>query len=324
MPRILVTGANGFVGNALCRRLIADGHSVIASVRSSESAGNLPSGVAVTVTQRLSPETDWSRALSGVDVVVHLAARVHVMHESAGNPLSEFRHVNVEGTRRLAQSALSCGVKRFIFLSTIGVNGNVTSPKKPFTESDEPAPHNDYSRSKLEAEQMLRSMAGAGSRMELVILRAPLVYGPSNPGNALLLFHAVERRRPLPLASVRNHRSLIYLGNLVDAITLCCTHPRASGQTYLVSDHEDVSTPELIRRIAAAFGAPARLFPFPPALMSLAAALLGKRAAAQRLLGSLTVDSSRIARDLAWRPPFTVQQGLSATAQWFLQQKGRI
>jgi len=323
MPRILVTGANGFVGNALCRRLIADGHSVIASVRSSESAANLPSGIAATFTQPLSPETDWSRALSGVNVVVHLAARVHVMHESASDPLSEFRRINVEGTRRLAQCALSCGIKRFVFLSTIGVNGNVTSPEKPFTEQDVPAPHNDYSRSKLEAEQMLRSLA-ADSSMNLVILRAPLVYGPSNPGNALLLFQAVHRRRSLPLASVRNLRSLIYVGNLVDAITLCCTHPRASGQTYLVSDGDDVSTPELIRRIAAAFGQSARLFPFPPALMSFAAALLGKRAAAERLLGSLTVDSSRIARDLTWRPPFTVQQGLAATAQWFLQQKGRV
>jgi len=322
MPRILVTGANGFVGNALCRRLIADGHSVIASVRSSESEANLPSGITATFTQPLSPETDWSRALSGVNVVVHLAARVHVMHESASDPLSEFRRVNVEGTRRLAQCALSCGIKRFVFVSSIKVNGESTRPGTSFNDRDAPAPQDPYGVSKLEAEKELGSVARSG--MELVIVRPPLVYGPGVSANALRLFQAVHRRRRLPLASVRNRRSLIYVGNLVDAITLCCTHPRASGQTYLVSDGDDVSTPELIRRIATAFGQSARLFPFPPALMSFAAALLGKRAAADRLLGSLTVDSSRIARDLTWRPPFTVQKGLAATAEWFLQQKGRI
>jgi len=323
MPRILVTGASGFVGQALCRRLIADGHTVAASVRSTESASALPSGIAASFTHLLSPETDWSQALYGVDVVVHLAARVHVMHDTAEDPLSEFRHVNVEGTRRLADSALASGVKRFVFLSTIGVNGNGTAPGKPFIEQDEPAPHNDYSRSKLEAEEMLRKLT-AGSAMELVILRAPLVYGPANPGNALLLFRAVQSRRPLPLASVRNWRSLIYLGNLTDAIALCCTDSRAAGEMYLVSDGEDVSTPELIRRIAAAFGIPARLIPFPPALMSFAAAVLGKRAAADRLLGSLTVNSSKIGRDLSWHPPFTMQQGLADTAQWFLKKKGRM
>src|SRR6185437_1912395 len=176
MPRILVTGANGFVGNALCRRLIADGHSVIASVRSSESEANLPSGIAATFTQPLSPETDWSRALSGVNAVVHLAARVHVMHESAADPLSEFRRVNVEGTRRLAQSALSCGVKRFVFVSSIKVNGEATRPGTSFTDQDAPAPQDPYGISKLEAEQELRRVARSG--MELAIVRPPLVYGP--------------------------------------------------------------------------------------------------------------------------------------------------
>lgn len=320
MSRILVTGANGFVGQALCGRLIADGNSVIASIRSPESARLLPEGIAAVFVKPLSSETDWSDALSAAEIVVHLAARVHVMHESAPDPIAQFRRINVEGTRRLAQSALACGVKRIVFLSTIGVNGNNTPRGTPFSEQSPRAPHNDYSRSKLEAEEVLRSITSASS-MELVIVRAPLVYGPANPGNALRLFQAVHQRRLLPLAAVHNRRSLIYLGNLADAISLCCFHPRAAGRTYLLSDGEDVSTPELIRRIASAFGIPARLFPIPPALMSFAATVLGKRAEVDRLLGSLTVDSSRIARDLSWHPPFTMQQGLDATARWYLESR---
>jgi nucleoside-diphosphate-sugar epimerase len=320
MGRILITGTNGFVGQALCLRLMADGNSVVASVRSPESARSLPHGIGGVFIKPLAAETAWSDALSGVEVVVHLAARVHVMHESASDPLAEFRSVNVEGTRTLARSALACGVKRFVFLSSIKVNGEATTPGKPFSEQDAPAPHNDYSRSKFETEELLRSLTSE-SPMELVILRAPLVYGPANPGNALRLFQAVHQRRLLPLAAVHNSRSLIYLGNLVDAIAVCCFHPRAAGQTYLLSDGEDVSTPELIRGIASAFGIPARLFPIPPALMLFGATLLGKRAEVDRLLGSLTVDSSRITRDLSWQPPFTLQQGLAATAKWYLEYK---
>lgn len=320
MARILVTGANGFVGQALCERLVADGNSVIASLRSPESASSLPEGITAVFIKSLAAETDWSDSLAEVEIVVHLAARVHVMHESAADPLAEFRRINVEGTRTLAQSALACGVKRFVFLSTIGVSGNTTPPAKPFSEQSPRAPHNDYSRSKLEAEEALRSIT-SGSPMEFVILRAPLVYGPANPGNALRLFQAVHQRRLLPLAAVHNRRSLIHVGNLVDAITLCCFHPRAAGETYLLSDGEDASTPELIRRIASAFGIPARLFPIPPALMSFGATLLGKRAEVDRLLGSLTVDSSRIARDLSWQPPFTMEQGLAATARWYLESR---
>lgn len=320
MPRILVTGANGFVGKALCLRLLAEGNSVVAAIRSQESIRSVPQGIDSIFIKPLDPDTNWSDSLSGVDAVVHLAARVHVMHESARDPLTEFRLVNVEGTRRLATAAVDTGVKRFVLLSTIGVNGKITPPGKPFSEHDEPAPHNAYSRSKLEAEELLRNLA-TGSRTELVILRAPLVYGPENPGNALLLFRAVLRRLPLPLASVHNSRSLIYVGNLVDAIACCCSHPRAAGETYLVSDGEDVSTPDLARRIASALGLRARLIPFSPALLYVAATMLGKRAAANSLLGSLTIGSGKIARHLSWHPPFTMQQGLAATAQWFLREQ---
>lgn len=318
--RILVTGASGFVGQALCRRLLADGHSVVATIRSPESAKALPPGLATVFTKSLGPETHWADALSTIDIVIHLAARVHVMREPRVDQLSQFRRINVRGTHVVAQAAAACGVKRFVFLSTVGVNGNSTPADKPFSEQDQPAPHNDYSVSKFEAEQALQSLA-ASSLMEAVVIRAPLVYGPANPGNALLLFRAVHMGRTLPLASIHNRRSLIYVGNLVDAITISCLHPRAATQTYLVSDRDDVSTPELILRIATAFGIHARLLPFPPGLLSLLGTLLGRRAAVDRLLGSLAVDSSKIARDLNWSPPFTMQQGLAATAKWYLEQE---
>lgn len=317
MKKILVTGANGFVGKALCERLVAEGHSVMATVRSPESELAVPPGIEAVFTKPLAPETDWSDAAQRAEIVVHLAARVHVMHEATRDPLAEFRRVNVHATRRLAEAAIAAGVKRFVFLSSIGVNGNATRSGKPFSETDEPAPHNPYSLSKLEAERTIRQVT-AGSEMEAVFIRAPLVYGPCNPGNALRLFEAVHKAWPLPFASVRNSRSLIYLDNLVDAITTCCVHCQAAGQIYFVSDWEDVSTPELIRRIAAAFGATPRLFPFPPAFMLLAGTLLGKRSAVERVIGSLTLDSSKIRRELGWKPPYTMEQGLQATAMWYL------
>jgi nucleoside-diphosphate-sugar epimerase len=319
MPKtILVTGANGFVGRALCQRLLANGHFVIATVRSAQSTATLPAGLRSVFIKPLAPETDWSDALPSADVVVHLAARVHVLSRHATpRSLSDFHTVNVLSTVQLAQAALKAGVQRFFFLSSIGVNGNATLPGKPFSEQDQPAAHNQYSRSKLEAEQALHSLT-ANSAMQSVIIRAPLVYGPGNPANALRLLQAVHQRRPLPLASVRNLRSLIYLGNLVDSIALCCVHPNAAGQTYLVSDRQDVSTPELIRHIATAFGIQPRLWPFPPTLISAAAALLGKRDTADRLIGSLAVDSSKIVRELGWNPPYTMEEGLAATAKWYL------
>jgi nucleoside-diphosphate-sugar epimerase len=320
MNRILITGANGFVGKALCAQLLADGHSVLASVRAAHSASSLPPGAQPVVTGPLTDQTDWLPAIRSVDVVVHLAARVHIMHDVASDPLTEFRRVNVQATIHLVQAALAAGVKRFVFLSSIGVNGNSTPARTAFTEINQPAPHNPYSLSKLEAEQALRDLT-ANSSMSSVILRAPLVYGPGNPGNALRLLHAVYSARPLPFASVRNLRSLIYLGNLVDAIVLCATHPAAAQKTYLVSDQDDVSTPELIHRIAASFNISPRLWPFPPALMFAAGALLGKRALVERLIASLAVDSSRITRELGWKPPFTMAQGLQATAKCYIADR---
>ncbi len=297
--------------------LLAQGFSLVAGVRKHFAA--LSDEVLQHVVGDLLPDTDWSEALVGVDVVIHAAARVHVMKENAVDPLAAFRLVNVAGTERLASMAARAGVRRFVFLGSIGVNGNMTH-EQPFTEEDKPRPYIPYTLSNLEAEQVLKEIS-ARTGTEVVIIRSPLVYGPFNPGNFLRLLNLIDRGLPLPLASVGNRRSLIYLENMVDAIITCINHPKAAGQTYLVSDGEDVSTPELIRRVAAALGRPARLFPFPPSLMRFAGRLTGKSEAVDRLFGSLVVDSSKIRRELGWKPPYTVEQGLKETGEWFKKKR---
>ncbi|ABB31570.1 NAD-dependent epimerase/dehydratase [Geobacter metallireducens RCH3] len=330
LHNILVTGATGFVGSFLCSRLLAEGMSVRGTFLVTENPDSLVKGTEQALIEPIGPATFWGHALAGAGTVIHLAARVHVMRERAADPLKEFRFVNTEGTAHLAREAAKAGVKRFVFMGTIGVNGD-NSGDAPYIESSPPYPHNPYSVSKYEAEQLLRQISSE-TGMEVVIIRAPLVYGPGNPGNFLSLLKAVNgdygfktlnfglKVLPLPLASINNKRSLIYVGNLVDALVTCATHPAAVGQTYLVSDGEDVSTPELIRRTAAALGVPARLFPFPVPLMKLAGKLIDKSAAVNRLTGSLTVDSSKIRRELGWQPPFTMEEGLQETAKWFEKQ----
>ena len=313
--RVLITGASGFVGRALSIKALADGWHVQGTLLPDEPPHALVPGVEPVVFELPGTDSSLCHAVTGVDTVIHLAARVHILKETSSDPLHEFRKSNTEGTIRLALQAAKAGVKRFVFMSTVGVNGN-TSADKVFTESDEPAPHNPYSVSKLEAEIALREV-GANSGMEVVIVRAPLVYGPGNPGNFLSLLRYVSKGIPLPLSSVSNKRSLLYVGNLADALAICATHPAAAGKTYLVSDGEDVSTPELIRQIAAALGVPARLLPFPVSLMRLAGKLTGKSDAVNGLTGSLTVDSSKIRRELGWKPPFTMEEGLRETAEWF-------
>ena len=313
----LVTGASGFVGSILCRRLLAEGLHVRGTLLESESPLSLPDGVDPVIIEPLGPDTTWQHALSGIHTIIHLAARVHIMKETFTDPLQEFRRINLYGTERLARQAAQTGVKRFVFMSTIGVNGD-NSGDRPYSEDDVPHPHNPYSVSKFEAELALQKISQE-TGMEVVIIRAPLVYGPMNPGNFLSLLQIVSKSMPLPLASIHNNRSLLYIGNLVDALAACATHPNAAGQTYLVSDGEDVSTPELIRRTAAALGVPARLLPVPVSLMRLIGKLTGRSATVNRLTGSLAVDSSKIRRDLGWKPPFTMEEGLQATAQWFKQ-----
>ena len=307
---ILVTGANGFLGTLLCESLAERGYAVRRAVR----APDAPASDRVVVGE-LGPETAWEHALDDVELVVHLAARAHVMREAAVDPLTEFRRINVLATQALAQAAVHAGVRRFVFVSSIKVNGESTA-ERPFTEQDTPRPEDAYGVSKWEAEQALQSSA-ARSRMQTVILRPPLLYGPGVKGNFLRLMRAIDRGVPLPLAAVDNRRSLLYAGNLVDAIALCLEHPQAMGNTYLVADDEDVSTPDLIRSMAVALDKPARLFPFPPTMLKFAGAALGKRDAVSRLLGSLRVDSNKIRHELGWRPRFARASGLNETARWY-------
>jgi nucleoside-diphosphate-sugar epimerase len=313
---ILVTGATGFVGRVLCERLLSDFH-VRVSVRIAETPANLPAGVQAAPIESIGPDTDWSTALTGIDTVIHLAARVHVMDETSGDPLTAYRQVNVAGTESLARQAVSHGVRRFIFLSSVKVHGEET--EVPYTEQLHPAPQDAYGVSKLEAENILHKIS-AETGLEVVIIRPPLIYGPGVKANFLNLLKAVDKGVPLPLASITNARSLIYLGNLIDAVITTINHPQAVGQVFLISDGEDVSTPKLIRLVATALNRRAWLLPFPPVLMRLAGKLAGKSMAADRLLGSLVVDSGKIRRELGWKPPFTMAEGLAVTAKWY---KGR-
>ena len=257
-------------------------------------------------------------ALSGVDVIVHLAARVHIMKELAEDSLMEFRQVNTHATERLARMAAQTGVRRLVFLSTIKVNGENTR-NQAFTEADASNPQDAYAVSKWEAEQVLKRVADE-TKLEIVILRSPMVYGPGVKGNFLRLLKAVRRGIPLPFASVNNLRSLIFVENLVEAIIICATHPQAAGKTYLLRDNEDVSTAQLLKRLARAMHCPARLWPFPPAVLRFAAQLLGMSAEAGRLLDSLQVEDSKIRKELGWKPSFSVDEGLMETAKWFLSQ----
>jgi nucleoside-diphosphate-sugar epimerase len=313
--RILVTGASGFVGSSLRPVLNAAGHATRGAFhRVPEQYQSDQQTISVG---EIDGSTQWTDALRDIECVVHLAARTHVIRETAPDPLAEYRRVNVEGTRRLAEQAAAAGVRRLVFLSSIKVNGE-TAAARPFNETDEPRPGDPYGVSKWEAEQALRAIERE-TGLEVVVLRPPLVYGPGVKGNFLRLIKLVAPGWPLPLASVRNQRSLVYVGNLVDAISACVRAASAAGRTYFVSDGTDVSTPELARALAKELGIAPRLFPFPPSLLMLAATLIGKREGAVRILGSLQVDSSRIRQELGWRPPHTMEVGLAETARWFLR-----
>jgi UDP-glucose 4-epimerase len=249
-----------------------------------------------------------------VDTVVHLAARVHVLRDTSADPLADYRAVNVAGTTRLARECAAARVPRLVFVSSIKVNGE-RSGVWPFTEGDAPAPEDPYGVSKLEAEEELRSIAAA-TGLEAVVVRPCLVYGPGVRGNLDRLLKAIERGVPLPLASVRNQRSLMGLANLCDLLVRCATHPRAAGETFLASDGTDLSTPQLIRWLADGVGRPARLLPMPPSWLKLGAQLAGAQAAYERLCGTLQVDSSKARELLEWRPPVPVDDGLRETGAW--------
>lgn len=313
MSNVLVTGANGFVGGALHRTLEDRGHWARGAVRSKEAEAS--AGRELCVVGDIGPNTQWAAALENIDSVVHLAARVHVMNEEAEDPLAEFRRVNVAGTERLAREAAANGVRRMVYVSSVKVNGERTSGV-PFTEEDPPRPGDSYAISKWEAEQSLRCVASE-TGLEAVILRPPLVYGPGVKANFLELLKLVNSGLPLPLRSADNRRSLIYVSNLAGAIVECLERTEAAGETFLVSDGEDLSIPELVRLVAHALGKPPRLLPCPPAVLRAAGRASGRPETVDRLLESLEVDSGRVRSSLEWSPPYTTEEGLIETARWF-------
>jgi nucleoside-diphosphate-sugar epimerase len=298
------------VGRALCEHLQAHGIKVRRALRR-PPAGDVGEHVVVG---EIGPHTDWREALDGIDAVAHLAARVHVMQDCAPDPAAEYRKVNVEGTRTLTLSAGRARVRRVLLLSSVKVNGEAAL--HPYTEDQAPKPDDRYAVSKLEAEQVLQEVATKVG-VEWTILRPPLVYGPGVGANFLRLLQAVAHRRPLPIAAVANLRSLIYVGNLVDAIRVCLEHPGAANETFLVRDGEDVSTPELARRMAQALGVAPLLVPVPCSLLRFMGRLLGREATVRRLAGSLRVDDARVRANVGWRPPFALDEGLQATANWY-------
>jgi nucleoside-diphosphate-sugar epimerase len=319
MGRVLVTGANGFVGRFVLQQLERSGLEGTAAVRRASNTRHFSKMFEVA---DVADETRWDRALTGVDAVVHLAARTHVIHETATDPLREFRRVNVTGTERLARAASVAGAKRLIYISSIGVNGDRTD-KKPFSEEDTPRPTSHYAISKWEAERSLHRIACA-TGLEVVILRAPLVYGPGNPGNFLRLLQLINKGWPLPVGAIQNRLSLIYDLNLADAIVRCIHDSRAAGQTFLVSDGEDISTTELMSKLALALGRPLRLLSIPGVLLNLIGRVTGTGDAVQRLTCSLQVDSSRIRHELDWNPPYSMTEGLSATAEWYRRSIAKV
>lgn len=312
---ILVTGANGFVGTRVVQVLTQASYAVRAAAR--RPLQHLPREVQWCASPVLDAQADWRPALKDVTCIVHCAARVHVMHDTTQDPLQTYREVNLHGTLRLAEQAVAAGVKRFIFLSSIKVNGEATEFGQPFTAQATPQPVDPYGLSKWEAEQALFELSKA-TGLEIVVIRPPLVYGPGVKANFLAMMQWVARGIPLPLGAARhNRRSFVSLDNLVDLIRVCVNHPAAAQQTFLVSDDHDLSTAELLQRMAKALKCPSRLLPVPTRLLEFSAKLLGKGAIAQRLLGNLQLDINATRRCLDWTPPLSVDEGLRQVAATF-------
>lgn len=302
---VLLTGSSGFIGSSLAKAITAQNHFNLAVALRGSIANSPYTAFSI---DGLTKDTNWSTALVEQQVVIHAAARAHIMKDEVTDPLAEYRRINVEGTLNLARQAAAAGVKRFIFISSIGVNGNINT--KPFTADNKLNPADLYAQSKWEAEQGLWQIA-TETDLELVIIRPPLVYGANAPGNFGSLVRWVNKGIPLPLGAVHNQRSLVAIDNLVDLIITCVDHPAATNQVFLAADGEDVSTSELLRGVSKAMGKPARLLPVPVWMLQLGAILLGKKAVAQRLLGSLQVDITKTCNVLGWKPPLTLEQGLA-------------
>ncbi|MCF6281541.1 MAG: SDR family oxidoreductase [Candidatus Polarisedimenticolaceae bacterium] len=322
MNKILLTGSTGFVGTALRNSLHANGAEFTSAIRTLASIKNrLGYFGEIHTVGEIGPDTSWDKTLEDVDTVIHLAARVHVMSDTATDPLQVFREINTTGTLKLAAAAANAGVHRFIFLSSIKVNGEFTTDQ-PFDEHSPTAPADPYGISKKEAEEGLRKIAAVTS-MEVVIIRPPLIYGPGVKANFLRLLSIVVRGIPLPLAGIKNQRSMVALDNLVDFIILCIDHPAAANETFLISDGKGLSTAELVQCIAKQAGHSARLFSIPESVMALGAALLGKKAMLDRLTHSLQIDSSKARQLLQWQPPISTDQAIADTVTWYLQNRAR-
>jgi nucleoside-diphosphate-sugar epimerase len=316
--RILVTGAFGFIGTELCNALTQRGCHVRKGTRA-KNARNLEDTFEIG---NIGPETNWEPALKDIDAVVHLAARVHVMNEKSTDPSKDFGLVNVLGTEKLANSAVKAGVKRFIFLSTVKVNGEFSRrDSSGFTEQDFPNPQDAYAVSKWETEQLLNRISQK-SNLEVVIVRSPLVYGPGVKANYLRLMKYIEMGLPLPFKSVKNLRSYVSLTNLVDFLILCLENQNVAGETFLVSDNEDISTAQLIQKISYQMNRIIRLYPFPIVMLKVCAYLIGKQAAIDRLCGDLQVDISKAKKQMGWIPPYSIDIGIKDTVNWYLGNPG--
>lgn len=314
--RCLITGGGGFVGRTLSKYALAQGYDVLLPLRRPQGIDQII-GAKIIEIGSLSEETDWNDSLRGVEQIVHLAARVHVMNDKSLDPIAEFRRINVEGSVNLARQAAAAGVRRLIYLSSIKVNGEYTEVGCPFTADDAPAPKDPYAVSKYEAELMLRQIS-TETGMEVVIIRAPLVYGPGVKANFESMMRWLALGVPLPLSGMlQNRRSLVAIDNLVDLIMTCLTHPAAANQTLLVSDGEDLSTAELLRRMGTALGQSAHLFYMPPSMLRVAAQLVNKSDIYQRLCCSLQLDISATLQLLGWIPPISVDEGLKRAAEGF-------
>lgn len=308
--KVLVTGGTGFIGRNLCAFLKEKGYFVRAAIRSNlRDVSGVDEFIQVG---DINESTDWRQALARVDAVVHLAARVHIMHEVAADHLESFRKINVLGTEHLARMAAKAGVKRFIFISSIKVNGEGAA--RPYTEDDHPEPQDAYGISKREAEDVLAGLA-AETGLQIVILRLPLVYGPGVKANFKNLIKLASSSLPLPLKNINNRRSFLYLYNLVDVIITCISHPKAAGETFLVSDGQDVSTPDLIEMIACAMNKKTILFSFHPNILKALCKIIGKSEELEKFTGSLLIDSSKIRNLLRWKPPFTIEEGIRETVK---------
>lgn len=329
--RILVTGGNGFVGRFVCERLLQAGYDVRIASRNPSRTINAAAAAPyeISVVDEIGPHTVWDDALRGVDSVVHLAARVHIMQDISADPATEYRRVNVDGTRRLVEHAARTGARRLVFVSSIKVNGELTRAFDAqdlslpvcdaFRETDSPNPQDPYAVSKWEAEQILQEVA-ANTGLEVVILRPPLVYGPQVKGNILRLMQLIRTGCPLPFRAVQNRRSLVSVWNLADALVQCLAQPQAANQTYLVSDGEDLTTEQIIRYLAEGMGRRPRLFSIPTNVGRYAMRTMGLKSTWSRLFGSLVVDSSKLHRELDWAASVLPADGLRQTGLAFAQQ----